>query len=180
MRSAAASTPWLGKPKTRTKRNGFQLLYFFQTEIAPVRKMRVKVEVNTREHFSELGFVGMPYAVESAWFSGAAEISTYALGELLGTKLRALYQRKKGRDLFDLWDAFERGTVDPIVVVRCFTAYLAHSGSRVSRAEFEANLTAKMADPLFATDVPVLLRTGIAFDQAIAAEVVQERLLSLL
>ena len=38
----------------------------------------------------------------SRWFTGAAKVLTYDLDELLGTKLRALYQRKKGRDLFDL------------------------------------------------------------------------------
>ena len=31
-----------------------------------------------------------------------AEIRTYNINELLGTKFRALYQRSKGRDLFDL------------------------------------------------------------------------------
>ncbi len=28
---------------------------------------------------------------------------TYELAELTGTRLRAVYQRRKGRDLFDLW-----------------------------------------------------------------------------
>lgn len=41
----------------------------------------------------------------NSWFSGRSELTTYALEELLGTKLRALYQRKKGRDLFDLQKA---------------------------------------------------------------------------
>ena len=112
--------PWLGKPKAKTRRNGVQLLYGFDTEVPPVRRMRVKVEVNTREHFSELGFVTLPFAVESPWFSGEAEVTTYALDELLGTKLRALYPRKKGRDVFDLWHAFERGgtSSDPLSSTR--------------------------------------------------------------
>jgi predicted nucleotidyltransferase component of viral defense system len=45
------------------------------------------------------------FSVENQWFSGDCEITTYYLEELLGTKLRALYQRRKGRDLFDLWKA---------------------------------------------------------------------------
>jgi predicted nucleotidyltransferase component of viral defense system len=32
--------------------------------------------------------------------------------ELLGAKLRALYQRKKGRDLYDLWLALTTLSVD--------------------------------------------------------------------
>src|SRR6476620_10838883 len=41
------------------------------------------------------------FSISSDWFSGEAMISTYHLNELMGTKMRALYQRKKGRDLFD-------------------------------------------------------------------------------
>ena len=43
------------------------------------------------------------FKVESGWFTGVAQLTTYHLEELVGTKLRALYQRKKGRDLFDLY-----------------------------------------------------------------------------
>ncbi len=161
----ASLDPWLGQPQAKTRRNGLRLLYNFETEISPIRRMRVKVEVNTREHFSELGFVGLPLAVESPWFSGVAEVTTYALDELLGTKLRALYQRKKGRDLFDLWHAFGRGGVDAGTVIRCLRAYLAHQQVSVSAAEFEANLAAKALDPAFEHDVGPLLRSDITFDQ---------------
>src|SRR5690625_1805236 len=36
-----------------------------------------------------------PFSVTSRWFEGAGEIPTYELDELLGTKLRALYQRRR-------------------------------------------------------------------------------------
>jgi predicted nucleotidyltransferase component of viral defense system len=42
---------------------------------------------------------------DTIWFSGTGAIQTYKLEELLGTKLRALYQRKKGKDLYDLYKA---------------------------------------------------------------------------
>jgi predicted nucleotidyltransferase component of viral defense system len=56
--------------------------------------------------------------------------------ELLGTKLRALYQRKKGRDLFDLWYAIEKGA-DPAEIVACFARDMRESAVDVTRAEFE-------------------------------------------
>ena len=62
-------------------------------------------------------------------------MKTYQLDELLGTMLRALYQRKKGRDLFDLFIASRRAKVDPPRVVECFTRYLEHDGKRVTRAD---------------------------------------------
>ena len=39
--------PWLGSPTRKQKSNGVQLLYRFETELTPVRKMRLKVEVHT-------------------------------------------------------------------------------------------------------------------------------------
>jgi len=50
----------------------------------------------------------VPFKVDSDWFSARCEITTYDINELLATKLRALYQRKKGRDLFDLFYARQR------------------------------------------------------------------------
>jgi len=172
--------PWLGKPRTKTRRNGVQLLYGFDTSLPPVRRMRVKVEVNTREHFSELGFVNMPFSVESPWFSGETEVTTYPLEELLGTKLRALYQRKKGRDAFDLWYALERGGVDAESILRCFRAYMAHADLSVSRAQFIANLDAKADDVDFREDIVPLLHTDMDFDHVEAVAVVRERLVALL
>lgn len=43
--------------------------------------------------------------MQSDWFTSEVLIPTYELSELLGTKMRALYQRRKGRDLFDIWFA---------------------------------------------------------------------------
>jgi len=69
--------------------------------LQPLIKMRLKIEINTREHFNVLGLKQIPYSVENSWFSGTCNLTGYELEELLGTKLRALYQRRKGRDLFD-------------------------------------------------------------------------------
>jgi hypothetical protein len=48
--------------------------------------------------------------------------------------------------------------------VDCFTRYLAHTGKRVSRAEYEANLTAKIDDPAFTDDILPLLARSVAGD----------------
>ncbi len=78
---------------------------------------------------------------------------TFQLDEFLGSKLRALYQRKKGRDLFDLWTAAGRTAVNPDRLVECFLRFLEHDGLRVSRAEFESNLIEKLTDTEFTGDV---------------------------
>src|ERR1700683_2783154 len=47
---------WLGKPKWELSRANASLVYRFESEIAPVESLRLKVETNTREHFSVLGY----------------------------------------------------------------------------------------------------------------------------
>lgn len=172
--------PWLGKPKYERKRDSVKLVYRFGTEGPPVRSMRVKVEVNTREHFSVLGLVTRRFEVATRWFAGAADVPTYQLDELLGTKLRALYQRRKGRDAFDVWEAPRRAAVDLDAVVRCFRAYLGHQRLSISRKDFEANLDTKLADPVFTGDLGPLLAAGADHDIADAVRYVREHLLVLL
>lgn len=87
--------------KTENRGHGIKAQYRFSSEYEGIR-MRVKLEINCREHFNVLDWVSFPFEVDNEWFSGKCEIRTYNINELLGTKLRALYQRSKGRDLFDL------------------------------------------------------------------------------
>jgi predicted nucleotidyltransferase component of viral defense system len=160
----AALDPWLGSPKRAFKEGSTTLVYRTQSEGTPPLPLRLKIEINTREHFSVFGLEEHRFNVDSRWFCGSASISTYALDELLGTKLRALYQRKKGRDLFDLWYAGRRADVDAKRVIECFRRYLDHSGLRVSRAEFEANLEEKLSDTRFLGDITPLLAPNCAWD----------------
>lgn len=94
---------------------------------------RIKIEINTREHFSLRELERIPHRVESRWFAGQAPILTYALDELLGTKLRALYQRKKGRDLFDLATALAKKLAAPRGIVQCFQRYMEREGITCTR-----------------------------------------------
>jgi predicted nucleotidyltransferase component of viral defense system len=174
----AALDPWLGEPRRTVKEGGVTLVYRMTSEGSPAVPMRLKIEINTREHFSVLGFEDRRFEVESRWFSGAAKVRTYALDELLGTKLRALYQRKKGRDLFDLWYAAQQARVDPARVVKCFRRYLEEEGAKVSRAELERNLRGKLADRTFAADIAQLLAPGVTWDQAAAVHFVQGELVA--
>jgi predicted nucleotidyltransferase component of viral defense system len=169
--------PWLGTPKRVTKEGRIVLLYRMTSEGQPPIAMRLKVEINSREHFTVYGLEQRGFAVSSRWFNGFANVKTYPLDELLGTKLRALYQRKKGRDLFDLFIASRRAEVDPARVVACFERYLAHDGHRVTRAEFEQNLREKLADDAFLTDVLPLVSPDVTWNVDDAARYVLEDVL---
>ena len=142
--------------------------------------MRLKIEINSREHFSELGYTKNPLEVSSRWWSGEAHVTSFELDELLATKLRALFQRKKGRDLFDLWHAIDQQLTSPGRIVDCFDRYMSESGARVTRAMFEENVARKLDDPVFRSDMTPLLRPGFSWDIDHAGEVVREELIALL
>lgn len=156
--------PWLGKPHRQLKEGRVNLTYRFQSEDAPPFPMRLKIEINSREHFSELGLAQLPVEVKGRWFSGAASVTTFDINELLGTKLRALYQRRKGRDLFDMAHALAHQGVDPEAILRCFHRYLAEEGRAISRAQFEENLATKSVHRDFRVDIDALLAPTAPWD----------------
>ena len=172
--------PWLGKPRWRQTEGRVTFVYRFESEAAPPVPMRLKVEINSREHFSIYGHTRVPFAVSSRWFEGACEVGSYDLDELLATKLRALYQRKKSRDLFDLSNALGWPRVGPDRVVAAFCEYMGRSGHHITRALFEQNLEAKIGDPQFAADIRPLLVAGSTWDLKAAAASVSASLIRLL
>jgi predicted nucleotidyltransferase component of viral defense system len=172
--------PWLGEAKWKQTEGRVTLTYRFDSEDVPPIPLRLKVETNTREHFSVYRLRQMPFTVASRWYEGSCKIHTYVLDELLATKLRALYQRKQGRDLFDLAIALADERVDPERVVHAFLKYMEHEGHSVTRAQFEENLALKMHDHAFLADISPLLAANLEWDPRAAAPVVSARLIQLL
>lgn len=157
--------------KTQVRGHGAKALYRFTSEYEDIR-LRLKLEINCKEHFNVLPWVEFPFQVENDWFSGNANIRTYSINELLGTKLRALYQRSKGRDLFDLDYSRLNMKLDVEQIIKCFEEYTIFStGNRPpSQKEFLMNIEEKEQDPNFTGDMEALLRTGIAYNQEKAFE----------
>ncbi len=101
--------------------------------------------------------------MDNPWFTGQAEIVTYSREELLATKLRALLQRDKGRDLLDLSHALTVfPDLDKARVVECLGLYLGRAGQSIGRAEAEKRMFAKLARPSLVTDIRPLLKADEA------------------
>jgi predicted nucleotidyltransferase component of viral defense system len=178
LRSALA---FLGKPKTIQKQHGNKLLFRTESTLPPITRLRLKLEINSIECFSVFGYSKIPFEVSNAWFSGSCEITSYTIEELLGTKLRALYQRKKGRDLFDLWSALEANAINNEKIVRAYHRYIAFSDGKSPSAEkFIENLDLKMGDESFLNDITELLRPGFHYDPHCAYGIVRKQLLELI
>ncbi len=106
------------------------LVLKFAPEVDAQATLKLKVEINTREHMGLLGIRQYPFAVETDWYQGKAEIASFEPEELFGTKLRALLQRRRNRDLFDLHQGLGQLALAPEKVIACFDHYLALEGSR--------------------------------------------------
>lgn len=77
----------------------------------------------------------------------------------MGTKLRALYQRKKGRDLFDMQVALNYGNLDVYKVLECYSKYMDFVVDKApTYKQFVQNMEIKLQDPEFLDDTDILLR----------------------
>lgn len=172
------SISFLGNSRVEQRKDGIRLLFTFQSEFPPVQQLRLKVEINTREHFTVLGLNNRPFIMKSSWFSGKCDITTYRLEELLGTKLRALYQRRKGRDLFDLFIALSNNPqVDINAILACYRKYMEFSVKNPpSKRNFLMNLEAKMEDSFFLGDTTGLLKIDNQYDPKVAFIMIKKEL----
>jgi predicted nucleotidyltransferase component of viral defense system len=162
--------------KRSVKQNGNNntIVYRFDSEIPPVISLRLKIEINCREHFNVLGVKEVPFHVENSWFTGTCNIISYELEELLGTKLRALYQRRKGRDLFDLYWAITNNNLDFEKLIHCYHEYMEFVVKQLpTKKMFLLNMDEKIIDPEFTGDIFGLLRPGVQYDNKEAYEVVK-------
>ncbi len=170
---------WLGKANFSSTVQSAKLVYRVKSEIDEI-PLRLKIEINTKEHFNVLGPHSRQFAVENPWFRGTCNVNTYQLDELLGTKLRALFQRKKGRDLFDLWFAVRNNSCNPERVVNCFKTYIERSQTSISKTQFQSNLTEKETDKIFLNDIAPLLREGVEYDPKDGFVIVRSNFIDLL
>ena len=166
---------FLGKPIVKQKQHNNAIIYRIISEDGV--QIRLKIEVNTREHFSVFGIKESAVDLKSEWISGEAMVPTFELEELLSTKLRALYQRKKGRDLFDLWYALTNHKVDIEKLITAFHHYMEEEGNTITQKDYLENMEKKIEDPDFIGDMNGLLRTGIEYDIKKAYELVKTNLL---
>jgi len=82
----------------------------------------------------------------------------------MATKLRAVYQRRKGRDLFDAWYVFSKGLVDIAKVVKIFHAYNEYNGMSITKNMLIQNMEAKKNNADFRGDISALLPPGADYD----------------
>ena len=169
---------FLGEPKVKQKRNNNTLIFRMESEIPPVVPIHLKVEINCKEHFNVLPMQEMPFSVSNKWYQGECNVLTYQLDELVGTKLRALYQRRKGRDLYDLYKALTTKELNIDNVLKCYHQYMDFVVDHIpTYKEFIINMEDKMQDEEFLGDTQQLLRPDENFNPQDGYEIVRSLLI---
>jgi predicted nucleotidyltransferase component of viral defense system len=159
-------------------------IYRVPSVSTPGRTLVIEVETNVSERTPKYELQRLPFSVALRGQEFTTTIVSYDINEMLGTKMRALFQRKKGRDLFDLYWALTAPTAMPVLrqeMADAFAHYLRDENTKVPRTEFLAHLRLCLADRAgFCTDMAPLLRTGVNYNVAEAGALVAERLLALM
>ena len=153
---------WLGKCNRSQAENSTRLVFRFSPEAEPESTLKLKVEINTREHKSLYGTKRYPFEIKSRWYQAKAKILSFEPEELFGTKLRALLQRNKGRDLFDLHEGLKQLSMNPDKLIACFEFYTSKEGKPISRAVAEQRMLRKLSQSL-TDDIALLLPADIQF-----------------
>lgn len=67
---------WLGEAQWKQTQGRLTFAFRFQSEDVPAMRLRLKIEINTREHFSALGFTKRTFRVDSrclrSWYPKGA------------------------------------------------------------------------------------------------------------
>jgi len=169
---------WLGEPKRNYSNERITLLYRVLSDDGfPIK---LKIEINTVENFSVLDLLDYNFISQSSWTKSSTIVKTYQIEEMLSTKLRALYQRRKGRDLYDLYIAFTTlENLDIEKIIYCFKRYMSFKDNIISAKLFIENMNLKMQNPEFLNDMlPLFPRTKMNFDPVRAYELVLQNLIA--
>ncbi len=154
---------WLGQCNRHQAGHSMHLVFKFAPEADPETTLNLKVEINTREHGSLYGIKPYPFEIDSRWHQAETEIASFEPEELFGTKLRALLQRRKNRDLFDLHEGIKQLSMDLDKLIACFVHYLTLEGKPISRANAEQRMLEKLRRSL-TEDIAPLLPAGVQFN----------------
>ena len=150
--------PWLGKPHFDQSPVAPKLRYTVEAEdrVSP-SPIRLKIEINTREREAYDPPIDDAVRRRKSVVHRRGRDPDFSREEMLATKLRALLQRNKGRDLFDLSHSLETfPALDTQKVVDLLGRYL---GRRVSSfpSTSRAAHVRETRNPNFMADVRPLL-----------------------
>ena len=135
----------------------------YKTVGGPVQNF--KIEISHVERFPIIP----PVKKKIKTPDGLADIVTYTLEELTATKLRALLERFKARDIYDLF-FISRLKPDPKIIRKMFLYYFYRSRKVFNPKVHYENIIKRYESGNYADDVTDFIKPTVTFDLAVAAK----------
>jgi predicted nucleotidyltransferase component of viral defense system len=135
----------------------------YKTVAGPMRSF--KIEISHVERFP----IVSPVMKQVKTPDGLADVITYTLEELTATKLRALLERFKGRDIYDLF-FISQLKPHPTVTRKMFLYYFYRSRKVFNPKVHYKNLAKKYESGNYIDDVSAFVKPAVTFDLARAAQ----------
>jgi len=122
---------------------------------------RLKLEISFIERLAILGRVERPLLASP--LGELIVVGTFHLEELVSTKLRALFDRRKGRDIYDLYRVTDLGLNRP-AIRKMVLYYFLRANKVFHYPTFVSNVERKIAERGFGDDIRGLIRLGSELD----------------
>lgn len=140
-------------------------LYARYAPLTGVAPQRIKLEVSFIERLAILGRMEQPLLASP--LGEPLVVRTFHLEELVSTKLRALFDRRKGRDIYDLYRVTDFD-LDRPAIRKMVLYYFLRANKVFHYPTFVSNVERKIAERGFGDDVRGLIRLGTELDWKIA------------
>jgi predicted nucleotidyltransferase component of viral defense system len=135
----------------------------YKTVAGPI--WNFKIEISHVERFPIVSLVKK----QAKTPDGLADVVTYTLEELTATKLRALFERFKGRDIYDLY-FISQLKPDPTVIRKMFLYYFYRSCKVFNPKVHYKNLIKRYESGNYTDDVTAFVKPTFTFDLTKAAK----------
>lgn len=140
-------------------------LYARYVSLSGAARQRLKLEISFIERFPIQGRAERTLLA----FNEPFVVNTFHLEELASTKLRALYDRRKGRDVYDLY-CISSFDLDRAALRKMLLYYFCRANKVFHYPTFVNNVERKMSERGFGDDVQGLIRLGSKLDWQVVCE----------
>lgn len=117
--------------------NGFMMALRFKLQESPYNTIKIKLDFTKAENEDILMPLQPRPLIHRYSDECVTSLSCYSLEEMTGEKIRALFQRTRARDLYDVWYLLSHGHMKESTIREIFRKKCETKGVVVDIAEFE-------------------------------------------
>lgn len=117
------------------------------------QEFRVKIDIQREIKSDSSAYQYRQFAIDNPWCSKQASVRSNTAEDIVASKVLALFQRSRPRDLFDMWAAIKAGIVTYVDVASRFASYRPDNPERWNTSKAARSLMAKLSDPSYIVEL---------------------------